>query len=188
MFKTRVKKWGLDKKNKAPEMEAILQEKQQRDALGKESAFYIRGKLVDFSEVHRYFRRKGLNPDVISKRQKGSRLSVPHSVRCVTPKILPAPSTGVDENRETRSSMSMCEPSTVGQPCVPDLDGPFTPLTQTSTAIHRLERWNSSSYACPVQTISQFDFGWTNPQSGSLIDAYFARQLQPLSSDNCPAI
>jgi hypothetical protein len=43
MYKDRIKKWGLDKKNKERDMVAILRKKTERDAVGKESSFRVRG-------------------------------------------------------------------------------------------------------------------------------------------------
>jgi hypothetical protein len=59
MYKTRVQKWGLDKKTKEPEAWAILRIKMARDLVGKDSAFRVRGKPVTIDDVLRYFKRKG---------------------------------------------------------------------------------------------------------------------------------
>jgi hypothetical protein len=57
MFKDRIKKWGLDKKNKERDMVAILHKKTQRDAVGKKSSFRVRGQVVEMENVLRYFKR-----------------------------------------------------------------------------------------------------------------------------------
>jgi len=67
MFKAGVEKWGLDKKNKVVEMEAIFRAKQECDAIDKKLVFYVRGEVVDFAEVRSYRRRKGVNPDTIMR-------------------------------------------------------------------------------------------------------------------------
>lgn len=65
MYKSRIKKWNLDKKTKEGEAWAILRMKMHRDAAGKESAFRVRGRTVIVDDVLRYFKRKGiLNPEV----------------------------------------------------------------------------------------------------------------------------
>jgi hypothetical protein len=48
MFRTRVRKWGIDKNNKATEVAYMLRLKKQRDALGKGSCFFIRDRSVDW--------------------------------------------------------------------------------------------------------------------------------------------
>ncbi|TEA12203.1 hypothetical protein C8034_v006446 [Colletotrichum sidae] len=51
MFKTRIKRWGLDKKFKEPEVSAMVRAKQQRDAAGKESQFFIRNQVVEWEDI-----------------------------------------------------------------------------------------------------------------------------------------
>ncbi|KAH0544246.1 hypothetical protein GP486_008527 [Trichoglossum hirsutum] len=57
MFKTRIKKWGLDKKHKAPEVLEMVRLKRQRDAVGKKSKFFIRNRPVNWEDVERYLKR-----------------------------------------------------------------------------------------------------------------------------------
>jgi hypothetical protein len=57
MFKFRIKKWGLDKKHKAPEVLEMLRLKRQRDAVGKRSKFFIRNRPVSWEDVERYIKR-----------------------------------------------------------------------------------------------------------------------------------
>src|SRR6266536_1669406 len=59
MYKSRITKWGLDKKNKKSDMALILCKKTQRDAIGKDTTFRVRNRPVSIEEVHRYFKRKG---------------------------------------------------------------------------------------------------------------------------------
>lgn len=62
MYKSRIRAWGLDKKNKSHEVQAILQQLNTRKSLGKESAFVLRGRAVDMADIERYAKRKGLLP------------------------------------------------------------------------------------------------------------------------------
>lgn len=48
MYRTRIRKWGIDKNNKAAEVAYMLKLKKQRDAQGKTSNFFIRGRPVDW--------------------------------------------------------------------------------------------------------------------------------------------
>ena len=48
MYRTRIRKWGIDKNNKAAEVAQVLRLKKQRDVLGKKSHFLIRNKPVDW--------------------------------------------------------------------------------------------------------------------------------------------
>ncbi|KAL9071458.1 MAG: hypothetical protein Q9161_004175 [Pseudevernia consocians] len=69
MYKTRIKQWGLDKKNKANEMRAIVRKKKQLGDQGMSTAFRVRGQLVDYVDVVRYWERKGVRiDDVIAQR------------------------------------------------------------------------------------------------------------------------
>ncbi len=48
MYRTRIRKWGIDKNNKATEVAHLLRLKKQRDVLGKKSHFLIRNRPVDW--------------------------------------------------------------------------------------------------------------------------------------------
>jgi len=63
MYKTRIKAWGIDKKNKKGEIGTILRQKAQRDAVGKASKFTLRGRPVDLSDVERYRKRNSISVD-----------------------------------------------------------------------------------------------------------------------------
>ncbi|KAF9879575.1 hypothetical protein CkaCkLH20_03118 [Colletotrichum karsti] len=58
MYKTRIKRWGLDKKFKEAEVLAILQLKRERDRLGKKSRFAIRDQDVAWDRVLYYIKRR----------------------------------------------------------------------------------------------------------------------------------
>jgi hypothetical protein len=85
MYKNRITKWRLDKRNKEPEMMAVVRKKCQRDAAGKHSEFHIRGRLVDLDDVHRYLKRKGMS---IKKAIELS-AATPPELRCCTPDAVP---------------------------------------------------------------------------------------------------
>ncbi|KAK3323316.1 hypothetical protein B0T19DRAFT_201450 [Cercophora scortea] len=57
MYKTRIKKWALDKNNKMAEVAYMVRLKRQRDAVGKRSAFTVRNRPVDWSDIERYLHR-----------------------------------------------------------------------------------------------------------------------------------
>ena len=64
-------------------MRAIVRKSAHRAGLGKASAFTIRGKAVDFKDVHRYWERKGVSMDDVIKLQEVSR--TPEAVECFSP-------------------------------------------------------------------------------------------------------
>ncbi|KAJ4289319.1 hypothetical protein N0V88_007070 [Collariella sp. IMI 366227] len=51
MYRTRIRKWGIDKNNKAAEVAHMVRLKKHRDVLGKKSCFYIRNRPVDWYVV-----------------------------------------------------------------------------------------------------------------------------------------
>jgi hypothetical protein len=65
MYQRKIAQWGLERKHKAPEMRAILRIARQREATGQKSVFRIRGRPIDIREVHRYFKRRGEDPDIL---------------------------------------------------------------------------------------------------------------------------
>ena len=89
MYKTRIEKWGLDKKNKEPEMRAIVRKNKQRAEQGKRSNFRVRKRHLNFAEVVRYWERKGVTIDEVIARSTAS--PTPEAVECFTP--VPSPIT-----------------------------------------------------------------------------------------------
>ncbi|KAH7152933.1 hypothetical protein EDB81DRAFT_649202 [Dactylonectria macrodidyma] len=91
MYKSRIWKWGLDKKLKGDEVLAILILKTERDAQGKPSEFTIRGQPVDLDNINRYIRR---NPSLVARFQAGEVPSIQTTleVQCHTPSPAPSPS------------------------------------------------------------------------------------------------
>ena len=85
MYKTRIKQWRLDKKNKESDMKAIVRKRAKRLSEGKASAFHVRGRPVDFEEVIRYWGRKGISiEDIVAQRAASA---TPVDVDCLTPLV-----------------------------------------------------------------------------------------------------
>ncbi|KAM0558215.1 hypothetical protein ACHAPJ_004900 [Fusarium lateritium] len=84
MYKSRIWKWGLDKKLKSDEVLAILIAKTERDSQGKASEFTIRGQPVDLDNINRYIRR---NPGLVARFRAGVVPSIQTTieVQCRTP-------------------------------------------------------------------------------------------------------
>lgn len=97
MYKTQIKRWGLDKKNKEFEMRAIVRKRKQRADEGKSSVIRVRGQPRDFAEVLRYWDRKGVSIDDLIARQTASptpeavELFTPLSSPILTPQVLAIP-------------------------------------------------------------------------------------------------
>ena len=97
MYKTYIKQWGLDKKNKEPEMRAIVRKYKQRVNQGKRSIIRVRGQLRNFAEVVRYWERKGVSVDDIVAQQRASPtpeavvFSTPVPSPIMTPQVLALP-------------------------------------------------------------------------------------------------
>ena len=87
MYKTHIKQWDLDKKNKEPEMKAIVRKNRQRADWGKRSIIRVRGQIREFAEVVRYWDRKGVSIDEIIARHTSS--PTPEAVEFSTP--VPSP-------------------------------------------------------------------------------------------------
>jgi len=89
MYKSRISKWGLDKNTKEAEAWAVLRIKMQRDAIGKNSIFRVRGKCRTVDDVLRYFKRKGiLDPE---SAQPPEYSTPPAEIECWTPQPSPKP-------------------------------------------------------------------------------------------------
>ncbi|CAM1510051.1 Fc.00g003860.m01.CDS01 [Cosmosporella sp. VM-42] len=98
MYKSRIWKWGLDKKLKSDEVLAILVLKSERDALKKPSQFTIRGQPVDLDNINRYIRR---NPSLMARFRAGQMPSIQTTleVQCRTPS--PSPGRSLTPPTET---------------------------------------------------------------------------------------
>ncbi|KAK4234955.1 Clr5 domain-containing protein [Achaetomium macrosporum] len=84
MYRTRIRKWGIDKNNKAVEVAYMLRLKKQRDVLGKKSCFFIRNRPVDWEDIERYLAR---TPDFWVKHGRDSFDSSKYAleITCKTP-------------------------------------------------------------------------------------------------------
>lgn len=104
MYKTRIKKWGIDKNQKAKEVGYMLKVKQQRAALGKDTEFVVRGRKVDWGKIEQYLKR---DPALLRK-TAGDTLEIGNAagIICKTPPpdpavalSIPPPPIGSMENR-----------------------------------------------------------------------------------------
>ena len=97
MYKTHIQQWGLDKKNKEPEMRAIVRKHKQRADQGKDSTILVRGQIRTIREAFRYWERKGVSIEEIIARQTASptpeavMLSTPVPSPILTPQVLAIP-------------------------------------------------------------------------------------------------
>ncbi|KAF5024116.1 hypothetical protein F66182_3818 [Fusarium sp. NRRL 66182] len=98
MYKSRIWKWGLDKKLKSDEVLAILILRTEREAQGKTSEFTIRGQPVDLDNINRYIRR---NPGLVARFRAGVVPSIQTTleVQCRTPS--PKPGRSLPPPKET---------------------------------------------------------------------------------------
>ncbi|KDN61966.1 hypothetical protein CSUB01_11652 [Colletotrichum sublineola] len=103
MYKSRIWKWGLDKKLKGDEVLAIMLLKRDRDALRKPTEFRIRGQLVDLENICRYMKR---NPSVMAKFKAGQLPSAQTAleVTCRTPSPPPSPSRALTPTAEMQNT------------------------------------------------------------------------------------
>jgi tetratricopeptide (TPR) repeat protein len=62
MYKRRLGLWKLDGKNlKRPEVKQIARRKVERDAVGKSSKFFIKGREVHMDNIRRYLKKQGIS-------------------------------------------------------------------------------------------------------------------------------
>jgi hypothetical protein len=94
MYKDRIKTWRLDKKNKERDMLAILRKKTEREAVGKQTSFRVRGQVVTMENVLHYFKRKKGTPEIGI-----SAASTPSDISCWTPSPVHTPRP-VDDSTE----------------------------------------------------------------------------------------
>ncbi|KAL2073220.1 hypothetical protein VTL71DRAFT_10544 [Oculimacula yallundae] len=80
MYKYHFQIWKLDKKFKERDAVAMLRKKTQRDAVGKQTAFKVRGKALNMKDLARYLERRKETPIGY-----GSRASTPSDIECQTP-------------------------------------------------------------------------------------------------------
>ncbi|KAF6844030.1 hypothetical protein CMUS01_01529 [Colletotrichum musicola] len=103
MYKSRIWKWGLDKKLKGDEVLAIMILKRDRDALKRPTEFRIRGQPVDLENINRYLKR---NPSLMAKFRAGHTPSTQTTleVTCRTPSPPPSPARALAPPTELQSS------------------------------------------------------------------------------------
>lgn len=107
MYKSRIWKWGLDKKLKSDEVLAILILKTERDAQGRPCEFTIRGQPVDLDNINRYIRR---NPSLVARFRAGEVPSIQTTleVQCHAP-------SGSPESPRKKPSESKPVPAKAGE-------------------------------------------------------------------------
>ncbi|KAN0099735.1 hypothetical protein V8E51_013510 [Hyaloscypha variabilis] len=110
MYKDRIKKWRLEKKNKESDMLAILRQKTQRDTVGKASAFRVRGQPVTIEEVLQYFKRKRNIRD-----EEAYNAPTPSDVSCRTPSPGPASLYPENDIPMTEMGLSWKDPSALAE-------------------------------------------------------------------------
>jgi hypothetical protein len=86
MYKCKITKWGLDKKNKKHEVLALLRLQAQRSAIGKSSVFELRGRPVDNKAIQRYQKRKGITIRDVVMPLIPQGVGAP-ALRCTTPPL-----------------------------------------------------------------------------------------------------
>src|ERR1700744_352927 len=84
MLKKRIHNWDLDRNNKEPDMLYALRVAFERHDRGKDTNFVIRGRIVTFADVKRYFRRKGCR-DLRSLLGEVTPANPSANVQCHTP-------------------------------------------------------------------------------------------------------
>lgn len=84
MYKKRIHKWGLEKKNKEPEMKAIIRKEKDRGFQGKASLYRVRGRIVEYREAVRYWKRKRMSEDDVLA-LCNARDATPEALECFTP-------------------------------------------------------------------------------------------------------
>lgn len=65
MYKTRIKRWGLDRKFKEAEILAILKLKRDRNAVGKDTRFAIRNQDIDWGRMVHYLKGRPDLQDIL---------------------------------------------------------------------------------------------------------------------------
>ncbi|KXH38959.1 hypothetical protein CSIM01_06096 [Colletotrichum simmondsii] len=96
MFKSRIVRWGLDKKLKEPEVLHMLELKRKRQATGKESRFTIEDQDVDWDRVEQYLKRRpDLHNTTIKRRHSPGKstttaTTLKRKITCRTPSTSPS--------------------------------------------------------------------------------------------------
>lgn len=85
MYKSKITLWGFDKKLKEHEVMSVVRRKRERNALGKASAFRIRGQPLDQGKVAENLKRKRMTEDDVSSGRASPALSTMSGISCFTP-------------------------------------------------------------------------------------------------------
>jgi hypothetical protein len=85
MYKNKFEKWALRKNNRRQDVEAILHRKAQRDAVGKSSQFFLRGRLVRLAEVERYAKRNKVSLDTLQSSEENMSADLSDLICCTPP-------------------------------------------------------------------------------------------------------
>ncbi|EXF74411.1 hypothetical protein CFIO01_10197 [Colletotrichum fioriniae PJ7] len=112
MFKSRIVRWGLDKKLKEPEVLHMLELKRKRQATGKDSHFTIEDQDVDWDRVEQYLKRRpDLHTTTTTKPKYApgkSTTTLKRKISCKTPS--PSPSQSPVLHASSSSSSSSASP------------------------------------------------------------------------------
>jgi tetratricopeptide (TPR) repeat protein len=107
MYKDRIKTWHFNKNLKQNEIAAILRKKAQRDRMGKQSSFQVRGRVVSIEKIDRSFRRrKGITLDMLLTKQ--AQVANPPDITCWTPPL--SPRSGYEVPRSPSTPHSLAKP------------------------------------------------------------------------------
>lgn len=157
MYKKRMSEWSLGKRNREPEMRAIVRKNLNRAMQGKSTTIQVRGRQIEFAEVERYWRRKGLSvADIIASRLMSK---TPEEVNCFTPQLSPI----------SRSKMIGSGATTRVKALVPEIiSGETTPLSfpiETPDPLMVLEKIFEAIY---IYCAGSFETGvWHSDTSGN---------------------
>lgn len=108
MYKTRIKKWALDKNNKMDEVVHMVRIRNQRAAMGKETEFTVRNRKVDWKDIERYMNR---TPALLAKVEDGQMElgSSALGIVCRTPSPDPARMLSVPTNLNATRYLTLQE-------------------------------------------------------------------------------
>jgi hypothetical protein len=105
MFKSRIKKWQLEKNNKESDMAFVLFKAAEREASGKTTVFHIREQQVTGQEVNRYLRRKKIKPESLVQKLP-RRPKTPPYVSYRTPLSSPSATHHLEETSQSLAHTS----------------------------------------------------------------------------------
>jgi tetratricopeptide (TPR) repeat protein len=158
MYKNKFEKWALGKYNRRGDVEAILRRKAQRDAAGKSTHFFLRGRLVRLADVDRYAKRNKISIDNLQPFEENESDDLKDLICCTPP---PASSMLQPERyRDTEKFFHSFFTFTLA-----DLDELETNSARSTVAIS--QRFNESSRAI-FELSNAIYYGATEYQLGEL--------------------